>query len=133
MNRGVIESELKTRELVGTRGFRAPELFQGPNRELCAVQDMFTVDIWAAGVTLYSIVAKRYPLFDADTDYSKEFLQVKDMLNGNSVSARLTAAEPTEEGLRQLYIKVAKVIEGCLVFDPMKRISATEALEMLER
>lgn len=46
----------------GTRGFRAPEVLlrkpvQGP-----------AIDVWAAGVTVLSLVTKRYPVFDVETD-----------------------------------------------------------------
>ena len=70
---------LKKSSVLGTRGFRAPEiLLRHPRHHLCG-----TSDVWNAGVIFLSLLTQRYPVFDR-SDSEEALVQLMALLGPQS-------------------------------------------------
>jgi len=135
-------------ERAGTRGFRAPEVL------LCYAQQTCAIDLWSVGVILLSFLTHRYPFFSAPDDVTalaeiavlvgtgERMQNALDHCDRNVVWPEQIEVQSLKENVKS---KIAassvsvfpdaayQLLNGLLEPDPIARISATEALEMVVR
>ncbi|GAA5068112.1 putative Ser/Thr protein kinase [Thermocatellispora tengchongensis] len=99
-------SELTGGNLIGTPAYLAPELIEGHRAGPAS-------DLWALGVTLYEAVEGRRP-FERDT--------------GMAVIAAILSRPPAPF---QHAARLRPLIEGLLVKDPSRRLTAPQAIPLL--
>lgn len=95
---------------VGTALYMAPELFF---QKITTYDQLIKCDIWSLGVVFYYIVSGFLP-FDAD----------------DLESFTIVLQKETYEPLINLDPLIKRIIEECLVFQPLKRKKADELLNM---
>lgn len=136
LDHAVSDSSPRSTAYVCTRFYRAPELLLGFLGYSCAV------DLWALGCVLAELVRLR-PLFSADSGtavlgkiiltlgnfhpelverYTNEKIPLAQVIEVGSLESKITGADP----------KITALIKSLLIYDDTKRLSAGDALCLLE-
>lgn len=137
----------------GTRGFRAPEvLFK------CTAQGT-KIDVWAAGIILLTILARRFPFFNSADDidavielahvFGRQKMRSCALIHGQVFDVTIPTIQDNGYSLEKIIIwsnnrqgrsedgqkyrlepeDMVDFLSRCLELDPDKRISSDEALQ----
>lgn len=135
----------------GTRGFRAPEVLLK-----CTAQTTL-IDVWSCGIILLTFLSKRFPFFHSADDidafielcciFGKKRMKDVSLLHGQVMHTNLptisdnghswekillwcTSRHKKEggSGLSEEELDAVEFMRCCLELDPVKRLSAQEAL-----
>jgi len=135
----------------GTRGFRAPEVLLK-----CTAQTT-SIDIWSAGVILLTLLSRRFPFFHSADDidalleltniFGRRRMRETSLLHGQVFETNIPSYSENGHGFEKIILwctnrsnkekgglsgdekEAVEFLQRCLECDPIKRITANEALE----
>ncbi|KAI5363901.1 Putative serine/threonine-protein kinase, active [Septoria linicola] len=136
----------------GTRGFRAPEVLLKCTAQTCVI------DVWSVGIILLTFLTKRFPFFHSADDidafielcaiFGKKKMKDAALLHGQVLQTNIpTISEgghhwekiilwctgrskrEADEQITDEEHDAIDFMKGCLELDPVKRMTAAEALE----
>ena len=128
----------KKKHIGGTCGFVAPELLSADNDSFFFHLNNFACDMWSVGMTVVCFLVRRSWFFEHDSladsvrsDRDIELKEIKCKVTKHNITQLMKEQWSVDELTQIEQLGVLHVLFQCLEFDPVVRITASNALKLL--